>query len=514
VNPSRLWLRVNIACETAQQRVWVFLAENAALLALSVAVGVFAHGYELTHLTFSIDEEIAWQSGDGLSVWLHQRRWGMYLLQRFLLPHAVYPFTSAALAIVFLSLSAVLLVARTPTSRAAKAVFCALFVSFPTFAHVLGFSYMGASFALALALVVVAERLLAASLSGSRWLAVPALGALALAVGCHQSLLFVFPTLVAFDLCAAAFRNELSYAEAARRTGLIVVIAAAAVAAYFAVSYACGLRSDGYLESNVRWGAPPPRSYLAELWRSLGPFLEGAPITYALLPTLLLPTLGLLTLAARTQRKLLAYGLTLVFLTGPLFVHLAFGTWMSSRSMMALPFVFAGAWYLLFTHSPAVVRTAIAIFTCYAVISHSSAISRVSLTQELTYRADTLVASRLLDLIHDVRPTLAEDSSSLAFVGRLDPPRSELFLKDEVFGSSFWAWDGGNPYRMYLFLQSLGMPTTVKLAPPEQWPRAMALSRDMPRWPARGCVQLRDGLVIVKLSEGNTPPAQVGQRIP
>jgi hypothetical protein len=510
MTPNRLGLRVNIACEHAQQRVRVFLGENAALLALTVAVGAFAYGYELTHLTFSIDEEIFWQSGDSLSVWLHQRRWGMYLLHRFVLPHAVYPFTSAALAIVFLSLSSVLLVGRAPASPVAKAVFCAFFVSFPTFAHVQGFSYLGAYVALALTLVVVAERLFTASLARSRWLAVPALGSLTVAAACHQALLFVFPTLVAFDLCAAALRNELSVTEAVRRICLAVGVAAGAVAAQFAVSYACGLQSDGYLENYVRWGSAPTRSLLDGLWHSVWPFLRGVPVTYALLPTLLLPALGLLALAARAERKLLSGGLTLAFLISPLFVHLAFGTWMSSRSMLALPFVFAGAWYLLFTYSPAIVRAAIVVFTCYAVISHSSAISRVSLTQELTYRADTLVASRLLDLIHDVRPTLAEDRSLLTFIGRLDPPRSELFQQDEAFGGSFWAWDGGNPYRMYLFLESLGMPTSVRLAPSEHWPLAAALAKDMPAWPARGCVQFRDGLVIVKLSEEDSGQAPTG----
>src|SRR6185295_17239173 len=92
-----------------------------------------------------------------------QQRWGMYLLQTLILPQTIYPFTTAALSILFLALSSVVFARRTGLPTTAQAVFCLLFVSFPTFAHIQCFAYMGPHVAVAILLVVLAEKLFAST---------------------------------------------------------------------------------------------------------------------------------------------------------------------------------------------------------------------------------------------------------------------------------------------------------------------------------------------------------------
>lgn len=500
-NLNQIWAGVNAASDDAMRTVRRFFRENALLLALTIAVGVVVHGYVLTHLTFSIDEELVWQTRDPRAQWLDQRRWGMYLIQSYLLPLAIYPFTSAALAIVLLSLSAVLVVDRDESPRAAKAVFCFLFVAFPTFAHIQSFEYMGALVAFAVLLVVLAERLVgSADVPAPRFL-LPALAALTIATAAHQSLVFVFPTLVLFSLARAAFGDRLSFLGAVRRLAVAGGVAVAAVAAFYAVSYMWGLQSNGYVEGYFRWGSQKPSEILSMLYAAALPFLIGTPLTYAVVPTALVPLVALPVLALRKKSPGLTAGLVFALALSALLVHLAFGTWMSSRSMMSAPFAFAGLWYLLFREGAPVLRLGILVFTGYVIVIDSSLLSRASLAQELTYKSDVLVASRVLDRIYDVDPRIASDGTPIAFVGKLNPPRSYLFVIDEEFGGSFWEWDAGNPYRMYLFLQSLGLPTTVQIAAPQEWPRARTLARQMPAWPDEQSVALRDGLVIVKLSD-------------
>jgi len=498
---QQIWAGVNAASDGVMRTLRRFLRENAVLLGLTIAVGVVVYGYVLTHLTFSIDEELVWQTRDPRMHWLDQRRWGMYLIQSYLLPLAIYPFTSAALAIVLLSLSAVLVVDRDEAPRSAKAVFCSLFVEFPTFAHIQSFEYMGALVAFAVLLVVLAERLVgSADVPALRFL-LSALVALTIATAAHQSLIFIFPTLVLFSLARAAFENRLTFPSAARRLGVAGGVAVSAVAAFYAVSHVWGLESNGYVEGYLRWGTQRPSQILSSLYASAWPFLIGTPLTYAVVPTAVFPLVVLPVLALRKKSAGLAAGLVVALALSALLVHVAFGTWMSSRSMMAVPFAFAGLWYLLFREGAPVLRLGILVFTGYVTVIDSSLLSRASLGQELTYKSDVLVASRVLDRVYGVDPRIASDGTPIAFVGKLNPPRSYLFVNDGEFGGSFWEWDGGNPYRMYLFLQSLGLPVTVQIAAPQEWPRARRLARQMPAWPDDQSVALRDGLLIVKLSD-------------
>jgi len=492
------WQRLNSAAEGASARVASFMAANSGVLAVTIGAGIFAYGYQLTQFSFSIDEEVMWQQ-PYTDAWLEQRRWGMHLFQK-LAPEAIYPFTTAAVAIVLLSLSAVLLVARHPVRFSAKLVFCTLFVSFPTFAHIQMFDYMGAYVSVALLMVVAAERLVESAAERSKWLLIPAACLLAVAVASYQSLLFVFVTALLFSLTTEAFGSRLSLERAGKWIAFGGITGVAALVLYYGLDLVLSPRSTGYVESYFRWGTTGTLEVLSALYQSALPYLRGTPLTHPTIPTALFPIVVLVVLAARTERPALAYASTFLLVVSPLFVHLAFGTWMASRSMLALPFAFAGLWYLAFAVSPPILRAGIAGFTCYAIVLHSSVISRASLAQEVTYRADVIVAERVLALIQDVRPRIAEDQTPLAFVGMLDPKRSMLFARDDVFGGSFWQWDAGNPYRMRLFLLTLGMPATVQVAPASEWPRVRSLSRDMPAWPDRGCVQFREGVVVVKLS--------------
>jgi hypothetical protein len=493
------WQRLNSLSERATERMASFMAANARLLALTIGAGVFAYGYQLTQFSFSIDEEVMWQQ-PYTDAWLVQRRWGMHLLQS-LAPETIYPFTTAAVAIVLLSLSAVLLVDRHQTRLSAKLIFCALFVSFPTFAHIQLFDYMGAYVSFALLLVVAAARLVEGAVERSSRLLVPAGVMLAIAVASYQSLLFVFVTVVTFGLTAEAFGNRLSLARAGKWTAFGGIVSVGALVLYYGVDFAWSPRSSGYVEGFFRWGTASTSHLLSTLYRSSVPYLRGTPLTHPTIPTALVPIVGLALVAARAERPALTYALMFALIVSPVMIHLAFGTWMASRSMMALPFAFAGLWYLFFASSAPILRAGIGGFTCYALVLHSSVISRASLAQEVSYRADVMVAERILDLIQDVRPRLADEQTPLAFVGMLNLPRSMLFAQDDTFGGSFWQWDSGNPHRMRLFLQTLGMPITVQIAPSSEWTRIGVLSTDMPVWPDRNCVQFRDGFVIVKLSQ-------------
>ena len=79
--------------------------------------------------------------------------------------------------------------------------------------------------------------------------------------------------------------------------------------------------------------------------------------------------------------------------------------------------------------------------------------------------------------------------------------------RGQIIGeASFFCWDTGVepvPYystkRILGFLHTLG--ADYKSAPPERMQEAMEESAAMQVWPAEGSVQIKNGIVIVKLSE-------------
>lgn len=115
-----------------------FAQRNRSLFLLTLAVGFFVYGYEITNFSLSIDEE--WALLDGVSAnYLRQGRWGIALLKHTLFPEGLIPFFSAAVSVVFLSCTAVLLQRIFRLKGDSRYVFCLLFIVFPQFAYQMEF---------------------------------------------------------------------------------------------------------------------------------------------------------------------------------------------------------------------------------------------------------------------------------------------------------------------------------------------------------------------------------------
>jgi hypothetical protein len=76
------------------------LREHSLLVALFSIVAIAAYGFELFNLNLTIDEELHafWSQANA---WIAQGRWGMFLLNRFLIPYPIVPFVPLFVALVF-----------------------------------------------------------------------------------------------------------------------------------------------------------------------------------------------------------------------------------------------------------------------------------------------------------------------------------------------------------------------------------------------------------------------------
>jgi len=121
------------------------------LLKWAITICLLTFGFELTHFTLSIDEEIHSFDPQIWRVWLAQGRWGMAGLTYFL-PYQIstLPFLATAIFCAGLSISSVLLATKLMTHRIAQILFVSLTVSCPIWPHLVEFNTISAGIGLGL----------------------------------------------------------------------------------------------------------------------------------------------------------------------------------------------------------------------------------------------------------------------------------------------------------------------------------------------------------------------------
>ena len=81
-------------------RMHSYLNQNLILVTTLLLIIIAAYGFELFNFNLTIDEEVHVFSPQA-DRWIEQGRWGMYLLNRFLLPQPVIPFVPLFTALTF-----------------------------------------------------------------------------------------------------------------------------------------------------------------------------------------------------------------------------------------------------------------------------------------------------------------------------------------------------------------------------------------------------------------------------
>ena len=522
--PSPLWphnrkglflMLVNIEqkIDGLARSISCFMKENAPLFLPVFLTGCFAYGYEISNMTFSIDEEVLWQMNASLS-WADQSRWGMIVYRHFLLPKMEYPFISCVTGLIFLSLAyTVWSSAHKETDPIGKIIFGCLAISFPTFAHVQAFSYMGAFVGCSVFLAFVAYRVfMKAADNFTVKYCLPVL-ILTFVASTHQSVIYVFFTPFLLDALAMSLQGALSYKDLACRLARMSAVLVSAVILYFILTMIInkmfGLVSSGYIGSQFRWHeAGRDFSRIAEeIWKTAGRELRGKHFSYPLIPVLVFPICCILFRSKDRIRTLLVTFLIYLYYMSYNFV---FGAWQASRSHMFMPALFAGFFYLAFYSVRNLGKMCVVLFSIYAILLHSSIITQLFMTDSFARKRDFLIATRVVDSIYDAAPDFISHGIPVAFIGYIPglacrppfpAPCPEPPPNKEVFGGSFFEWENGNPYRIRYYLTILGLPP-FKLATDSERRMLADLPtvKQMPPFPAADCAKLYDGFLVVKLN--------------
>lgn len=494
----------------AERALLGFARDNATLLAVAMTFAVLAYGYALVNPSLSLDEESAptfaeLGHGNGWSLALY--RWGLVAFQTLVVGGGTLPFLRPLLALLVLSVAAVAYARLLPTTRVAQHFFALVFVTVPTFAFTMTFSFMCIESALAILLWVLGLRCFVAACARPtpepRLLA-GALGLWVLAPSLYQD----YGVLLTAFLVETFFR--LAGGEAAglvRRAAWFAAVVAVAVALYalisIAIAHAFGMPGvrymNGYLGAERGWPT------VGRFIRSLRGFYFG-PAVYGT-STVRLAAIALPVLAAWTdaplRRRIALTGLAVAIAVAPLAYGL--GVVPPLRAASGLLFVGAAAAAFAVARSGPASAFFVKVGMVWLALCNCVAVNNIFHYESLAWDADRLLATNLAQRIHDVAPDVHDRSGvRVVFAGSYRQPLADTLpdIAAELWVGMFDTWGENRTERRRQALLHLGFPDFV-LGSPEDYARSEPRLESMPTWPARGSVARDGDLVLVKLGPLN-----------
>lgn len=501
--------QANIAewVEKKLAETWSVVQARAFLIVCLTAVGVAAYGFALFNYHFTIDEEIhSVFSGAALS-WVAIGRWGMYVLNKLLLPYTVIPFVPLFLALFFHIAGILLLVECWQVeSKVEQVAVGAVCLAYPGLAYMYTFSIINYG---------IGFGLFCCGLSGwlfsrpGRWSRLGAVLPAVFAIAIYQGFILALGAVYAVYLLASLRRTARSfYRQVLEGSGVLFVALLLYWGVHRAVLAVSGVPESNYIPDLFRFESLQDNlAYLlGKFWDMLLPLYLGGKSVYTLqLYALEALFIGcLLGMAWGLWRyKAALYVKLLIGLGGASLVALPFlsGFVMNGhyqmRFLVALPVVLAGLLVLGLRGSPKLFRLVLLLAAGYCVLQFVVSINHLFASSSLALEADRLVGVRLVERMDAARWEAGRPAKYLEVAGFLQRPATELMPKFETFGASFFEWDQGSAQRIVLFLQSIGVHGYEALAV-ERRADMIAALQAMPAWPDPGSVRVVEDVVLIK----------------
>jgi len=476
------------------------------MLVLSLSFAVLAYGYELVSFSLSLDEEFPPMFAelgreDPWSIALY--RWGRVALNYAIIGGSNLPFLRLFLALCLLSVTATVYANMLSITREARYFFSLTFVTVPTFAYALTFSYVSIEFVLACLLFVLGLKCLVDA-NGARThaKASQALVLWVLAPAFYQDygVLLTAYLVHLFFRVAAGVRIE-PWEPA--RVGLVLVASAALyLALSMVLAWAFSVQDERYL-----WAALPSSGASADVgtfWKKLSHVYVSGSVygTRSLrVAAIGLPLLSLMSRVPAGRRAglvLLSFGICLA----PAVYGL--GTMPPMRACSGLLFVAASFAAFAVERSVASVAFFVKCLVVYLALGNCVAITNIFQFENAVWQADKVLAAGLAQRIYGVAPDVhdADGKVRILFVGSYSRPNALDLPGSQSWVGMFDTWGRNHVVRRQRAMNHAGFPD-FRLASREDYDANLTEIAMMPAWPYPGSVSRVGDVVVVKLGEAN-----------
>ena len=484
-----------------------YLKLNTNLIFGLISIALCAYGFELFNFNLTIDEEVHANYSSAVVDWISQGRWGMYILNKLLLPHTIIPFVPLFVAILF-HIGAILMFVESwkVETSIEKIIVGSIGLTFPIISYMYTFSTINYGVGAGLFFVALSVFLFSRLNGNLRFLAIlPAAFSIAIYQGFIPALAaaYLIYILLIWIRSRSIRGSDLLSIAAICVLALLVYLMVQKTIMIFGVVKATNYVSQYIDTSSLRQNLG---IIISRILSSMFLVYSGDVSIYAIKLTylkflILFLFLGFVFQVVRAKLSILHkfvmifLGLSLLFL--PFLSGIILG-YIAMRFFVALPVVMMGLTTLGIGINPRLYISSIGLLTAFCVFQFIVSTNYLFGSSHLALQADRVLASQLIERI-ELEKTNTDTSSIqlLDLVGYYSRPSTPLMPKTETFGASFFEWDEGNPGRIVLFLQTLGY-YDLQVAPIEKSIELIELTNTMPAWPAKDSVKIVDNIVVVK----------------
>ena len=495
---------------------YLFLVNNKILIFFTLFVAILCYGFELSHFTLSIDEEIALFQGNRYRsiAFAEQGRFGIFLIKSIFPSGAFSPFANTFLSISILGFSALTwsylfhsIIKDKKYNTISFLLFIGIYLSYPVYAHFISFSTCNFEISLGLLLLSIGI------FSILKWCIFNydykylLFGILlsAFSFSIYEAFVSVFIVSVLSIMFVFLIDGKLNGIKFKNKYILFVLIKfifsfLISLFFYFIVLKSINffIPSSGYTEGFMNITS---MSYLISnfLMYYNKIFFQnyiygGNLLVISFFPLLLI----LIFLLVKFKRENIIW---LVFIGFSLFLSpfslLLLGINIPLRALQGLPLMIAIIWFSFFLIMNVKFKSKIGtILLILILIYHSQYLNKLFYGDYRRFQEDIAFGHKISNYIIEKNDNIIP-AKPIIFLGSHSPSSNDIIV-NEIIGTSFFEHNQGNTWRMLYFLNHLGY--NFKKPSRKDADLAKEYSKYLNSFPNNNSLIILDSIIIVKLS--------------
>ncbi len=506
---ERLLTPLKLRSKAFSSGLKTYFKKNSTVIMILAVIIIAAYGFDLFNLNLTIDEEIH-SFYNPPETWVRQGRWGIYLFRELLIPFTTVPFMPLFVGLCFHLTGMLILLEVWGVKKAwQKVLIGAIGIICPIAATMYTFSIMNFAIGAGYFFVALSVWNFARASKGWRYLSVlPG----ALAISMYQAFL---PTLLVAYLAYLVIKVTEKNTHIVKHILETILVVLGSALVYWGVQKLFELSDTALISAYITNQISLPGSWQeiktlgVVFLRQMFCFYTGhedlyIDKLYVLGVLIFVSAMAYLVTVFDSKVKASAKIWSLLLYFALVITPFISGFFMRGvyfpRLMLSYPIALAALLMLGLQSQHKLLRSLIGIAAVLTLFVFAMTDNRLFASSHMALQRDRLVAANLNLRIADAAAEAGISVDQLKYlevIGSLTYPEAELFPEIDTFGASFFSWDGGNNYRMILFLRTLGIGE-YDVLPNQQRLEAIPIVRAMPVWPDPKSVKVVGEAVLVK----------------
>ena len=487
--------------------------QKNSLLIFALACVFLSYGYEMANYTLSIDEEVYAAGLASYTGALKEGRCGMALLIKLFPLVPGVPVVPTLLFVLGLVISGLIITSFFEDKIIEKYIFIGLFCTSPIWPHIGEFNTISWAFSIALVIASIGVYFLIKEQKHS--ILMSAL-CVAFSISVYQALLIYYIVIILMFILVFKQNNKAQF-SAMKLLWRLALICLLALFIYKVMTLSCnhiyGFKND-YLDAYINLNAPK-NCFLKMMQTSsmakAGGYLLGCDPIFLVgsvwFGVLFCFSIISIILFSKFPKNLLSF-IIIILATGAsvLFVLISGGC-IPTRALAGLPILYSFIPAIAFNKFIKWWKGVFLLLVIGVIFSSITIANLLFYTDHLSNIKDEVMGTQLIYEINKIAADHFTGNIPITIYGSWLHASTTNLKRVEIFGTSFFGFDGDAPYRMCYYLKILGCDYLDPISITQVRDYIDYISHQ-PTWPRAGSVFLVNNVVVVKLSEMSYPQIQ------